>query len=58
MSAAASTISAQLNDIRALQADAQARGWHDEAARHQRVAASLNQHLQRLRRHPLTDPPS
>jgi hypothetical protein len=39
---------AQLDDIRALQADAEARGWDDEAARHQRVAASLGQHLQRL----------
>ncbi len=56
--AATTTISAQLNDIRALQADAQARGWHDEAARHQRVAASLEQHLQRLRRNPPTDLPS
>lgn len=56
--AGTSTINAQLNDIRALQADAQARGWHDEAARHQRVAASLDQHLQRLRRDPSTDLPS
>jgi len=56
--AATTTISAQLNDIRALQADAHARGWDDEAARHERVAASLDQHLERLRRHHSTDPPS
>ncbi|MDI3315936.1 MAG: tyrosine-type recombinase/integrase [Mycobacterium sp.] len=56
--AATATISAQLDDTRALQADAQARGWDDEAARHRRVAASLDQHLQRLRRHHSTDLPS
>nr|WP_307857470.1 tyrosine-type recombinase/integrase [Mycobacterium sp. SM1] len=56
--AATTTISAQLDDIRALQADAHARGWDDEAARHQRVAANLDQHLQRLRRHHSTDLPS
>jgi len=56
--AATATISAQLDDTRALQADAQARGWDDEAARHQRVPASLDQHLQRLRRHHSTDLPS
>jgi hypothetical protein len=54
--AATTTISAQLDDIIALQADAHARGWDDEAARHERVAASLDQHLERLRRHHSTDP--
>ena len=53
--AAITTISTQLDDIRALQADAEARGWDDEAARHQRVAASLGQHLQRLHRNRSTD---
>lgn len=56
--AGTTTINAQLDDVRALQADAETRGWHDEAARHQRVAASLDQHLQRLRRHHSTDLPS
>jgi hypothetical protein len=49
--AATATISAQLDDVRTLRADAQARSWHDEAARHGRVEASLQQHLQRLRSH-------
>ena len=56
--AAVTTISAQLDDIRALQADAEARGWEDEAARHQRVTANLEQHLQCLRRDRPTDLPS
>jgi integrase len=45
---AADVITRQLDDIKALHADAQARGWNDEAARHQRVASSLRQHLDRL----------
>jgi hypothetical protein len=56
--AAAATINAQLQDVRALRADAQSRGWHDEDARHRRVEASLQQHLDRLRRHHQTHPPS
>jgi len=48
--AATAAISTQLEDVRALQADAQARGWDDEAARHKRVSASLDEHLQLLRR--------
>jgi hypothetical protein len=48
--AATAAISTQLDDIHTLQADAQARGWDDEAARHRRVIASLEAHLQRLRR--------
>ncbi len=48
--AATAGISTQLEDVRALQADAQARGWDDEAARHKRVSASLDEHLQLLRR--------
>ena len=46
---AAAAITAQLEDVRALHDDAQARGWDDEAARHRRVQASLEQHLNRLR---------
>ena len=46
---AAAAITAQLEDVRALHDDAQARGWDDEAARHRRVQASLQQHLNRLR---------
>jgi hypothetical protein len=45
---AAAAITAQLEDVRALHDDAQARGWDDEAARHRRVQASLEQHLNRL----------
>ncbi|MDG5481954.1 tyrosine-type recombinase/integrase [Mycolicibacterium gadium] len=40
----------QLADIQALKTDAQTRGWTDEAARHDRVADALNDHLQRLNR--------
>ena len=47
---ALATITTQLDDVRALHADAQTRGWQDEAARHQRVETSLQQHLEQLRR--------
>ena len=40
----------QLADIQALKADAETRGWTDEAARHDRVAHALTDHLQRLDR--------
>ena len=40
----------QLADIQALKTDAQARGWADEAARHDRVAHALTDHLQHLNR--------
>ena len=40
----------QLADIHALKADAENRGWTDEAARHDRVAQALTDHLQRLDR--------
>jgi hypothetical protein len=49
---AAATLDAQLHDVRALQQDAATRGWTDEAARHDRVAASLERHRQRLPRSP------
>lgn len=39
----------QLADIQALQADAEQRGWSDEAQRHERVAHALQGHLDRLR---------
>ena len=40
----------QLADIEALKADAETRGWTDEAARHERVTHALTDHLQRLDR--------
>jgi len=54
--AADAVITAQLADIHTLQADAETRGWHDEAARHARVAADLERHLAQLRR-PQNIPP-
>jgi len=48
---ATEVLSAQIVDVHALRADAQARGWDDEAARHTRVAEALQTHLTRLRRH-------
>lgn len=47
--AAVETITSQLDDVHALRADAQARGWDGEAARHHRVETALEQHLDRLR---------
>jgi site-specific recombinase XerD len=44
----------QLADITALRDDAAERGWHTEVARHSRVIASLQAHLQRLTRDPQT----
>jgi hypothetical protein len=38
--------------------DGQARGWDHEAARHHRVEANLQQHLDRLRGSRENDPPS
>jgi hypothetical protein len=40
----------QLADIQALKTDAEKRSWTDEAARHDRVAHALADHLQRLDR--------
>jgi integrase len=40
----------QLTDIHALKSDAESRGWTDDAARHERVAHALTDHLQRLDR--------
>jgi hypothetical protein len=44
----------QVADIHALKADAESRGWTDEAARHDRVAHVLTDHLHRLDRRTLT----
>jgi hypothetical protein len=43
-------LQAQLADLTTLRDDAAARGWHTEVARHSRVIASLQTHLQRLTR--------
>lgn len=45
----AQLLSEQLDDVRALRDDANNRGWADEAARHDRVANSIDRHLTRLR---------
>jgi hypothetical protein len=39
----------QLADVRSLRDDARSRGWESEIARHERVIASLEGHLGRLR---------
>lgn len=44
----APAVQAQLDDIRDLRADAEARDWPSEIARHQRVIDSLERHLRRL----------
>lgn len=44
----ATTLTAQRDDIRTLQSDAETRGWQSEADRHQRVAAALDAHIARL----------
>ncbi len=43
-----STLQAQLDAEHALRVDAEARGWDSEVARHARVIASLQRHLDRL----------
>jgi integrase len=43
-------LQAQLADITVLRDDAADRGWHTEVARHSRVIASIQNHLQRLTR--------
>ena len=43
-------LQAQLTDVTALRDDAAERGWHTEVARHSRVIASIQAHLQRLAR--------
>lgn len=45
-------LAAQLDDIRHLHHDADARGWTSEAERHQRVIADLESHLHRLGHNP------
>jgi site-specific recombinase XerD len=46
----------QLADVCALRDDAQARGWDSEAARHSEVIASIQNHLQRLKKPSKTNP--
>jgi hypothetical protein len=45
-------LQAQLDDVRALRDDARRRGWDDETARHERVIASLEAHVDRLTKTP------
>jgi Phage integrase family len=51
----APAIAAQLDDIRQLRNDAEARGWTSETTRHQRVITSLEAHLRRLNTNHTTD---
>jgi integrase len=44
----ADVLAAQLDDVETLRHDAIDRGWHDEAARHERVTTALRQHLHDL----------
>ena len=46
----------QLADVVALRDDAATRGWDGEAARHQRVIASVEEHLRRFEREPRSKP--
>ncbi len=52
--ARADVLAEQLNDVRHLHADADQRGWTDEAARHRRVIDHLERHLRTVR--PTTAP--
>jgi integrase len=49
-------LQAQLADLTTLHDDAADRGWHTEVARHARVIASLQRHLDRLTRHAEPNP--
>ena len=42
-------LESQLEDVRSLRDDAQARGWDSEVGRHERVIASIERHLHRLK---------
>ena len=44
----AQELTSQLDDVRELKADAERRGWSEEAARHERVGEALESHLRRL----------
>ncbi len=46
----AQVLSDQLDDVLALREDANARGWTDEVARHNRVAGSIDRYLNEIRR--------
>ncbi len=51
----ADILAGQLADVTELRDDAQARGWTDETARHERVATALERHLRRIDRRPTND---
>lgn len=51
----APALQAQRDDITALRDDADTRGWDSEVARHERVIASLDKHLRRLKNTPPAD---
>jgi hypothetical protein len=42
-------LEAQRDDVEALRDDARTRGWDSEVARHERVIASIDSHLRRLK---------
>ena len=42
-------LQSQLDDVRTLRDDAQVHGWESEVARHERVIASIERHIRRLR---------
>jgi integrase len=48
-------LQAQLEDVRALKADAERRGWASEVSRHGRVTEALEDHLRRLDSRPPSD---
>lgn len=50
-------LAGQLADVTDLRDDAQARGWTDETARHDRVATALERHLHRIKRKAADDRP-
>jgi hypothetical protein len=52
------TLQQQLADVQALHDDATTRGWHSEVARHAGVIASLQGHIQRLKRTGDSQPPT
>jgi hypothetical protein len=46
----------QLADVVSLRDDAKSRGWDAEVARHERVIASVGEHLRRFEREPRSEP--
>lgn len=51
-------LKAQLADVQLLKADAEQRGWDNEANRHGRVTEALKEHLRRIDAQPAADVPS